>query len=273
MDLLKKGSDENVEMSFLEHLEALRWHLVRSVLVVFIIAIAAFIYKSFIFDVIVLGPKNPNFLTYRVLCKLSDKLGIDLCIEELGFELININLSGQFTMHMMVAFITGIIVAFPYLAWEIWRFIKPALKKGELVYARGMVFYISLLFAIGVLFGYYIIAPLSINFLGGYQVSNEVANNISLSSYIGTVTTLTLMAGLVFELPVFVYFLTKIGLINPQFLKSYRRHSVVVILILAALITPSPDIISQIIVAIPLLVLYEIGIYVSKMVVKKQDIV
>lgn len=271
MSVVKKISDSKSDMSFLDHLEALRWHLIRSVVVIFVIAILAFINKHFIFDVLVLGPKNPDFLTYKLLCKLSDYIGIDLCIKELTFNVININISGQFTMHMMVAFITGIIVGFPYIAWEIWRFVKPALKKGELKYARGMVFYISILFMLGVLFGYYIISPLSVNFLGGYQVSDQVSNQIALSSYISTVTTLTLMSGLVFELPVFIYFLTKIGIINPQFLKSYRRHSVVVILILAALITPSPDIISQIIVAIPLLLLYEIGIYVSKMVVKNQE--
>ncbi|MBT8195374.1 MAG: twin-arginine translocase subunit TatC [Bacteroidia bacterium] len=258
-------------MSFLDHLEALRWHLIRSVIVVVALAIVAFVKKTFVFDVLVLGPKNPDFLTYQWLCKLSDKTGIDLCIEEISFVVKNLAMAGSFTMHMWVAIVAGIIVGFPYIAWEIWRFIKPALKSSELKYARGMVFYISILFMIGVLFGYYIISPLSVNFLGGYTVSAEVPNEISLQSYVSTVATLTLMAGVVFELPVFVYFLTKIGLVNPPFLRAYRRHSIVVILIIAALITPSPDIISQIIVAIPLLLLYEVGIYVSKMVVKGQE--
>ena len=270
MGLLRKGTGDGDEMSFLDHLEELRWHLIRSVIMVIIFAVLAFINKSFVFDELVLAPKNPDFLTYKLLCQFSQKVGIDLCIEKISFVVKNLNMAGSFTMHMLVAFVTGIIVAFPYLTWEIWRFVKPALKQKELKYARGMVFYVSLLFVLGVLFGYYIISPLSINFLGGYTVSSEVPNEIALNSYVSTVTTLTLMAGLVFELPVLVYFLTKVGLITPQFLKSYRRHSIVVILILAAIITPSPDVISQIIVAIPLLFLYEIGIYVSKMVIKSQ---
>lgn len=264
-----KKSDPNAEMSFLEHLEALRWHLVRSVSVVLIISVAAFVNKSFIFDKIIFGPKNVDFPTYHALCWLSEKLSIDMCIRELPFTLINISMAGQFTVHMWVAFVTGFVVGFPYLLWELWRFIKPALTQKEKGYSSGIVFFTSLLFITGVLFGYYVISPMSINFLGSYQVSGEVKNQISLDSYISTVTILTFASGIVFELPIVVYFLSKIGLITPQFMRKYRKHAMVVNLIIAAVITPSPDITSQLLVAIPLFLLYEVSIYVSATVVKK----
>ncbi|MBP9083447.1 MAG: twin-arginine translocase subunit TatC, partial [Bacteroidia bacterium] len=194
-----------------------------------------------------------------------------MCIREVPFILINIDISGQFTTHIYTSFIAGFILGFPYLIWELWRFIKPALSKKELNYSRGIVFFSSLLFLSGVLFGYYIISPLSINFLGSYQISSMVANQITLSSFISTVTMLTLSSGVVFELPVVIYFLSKIGIVTPSFLRTYRRHAMVIILIIAALITPSPDISSQILVAIPLFILYEIGIGVSAMVLRNKE--
>lgn len=269
--IFKKSPDPNTEMSFLDHLEALRWHLVRSIAAVIIVAIAAFVRKDILFDQIIFAPKEPGFLSYKVLCRVSELINIDFCIREIGFELININISGQFTLHILVSMIAGMVLAFPYLLWELWRFIKPALKKSELKYTRGIVFFSSLLFGLGVLFGYYVITPLSVNFLGSYQVSESVTNQINLSSYIYTVSVLTLACGMVFELPIAIYFLSKIGLVTPRFLKVYRKHAIVLILILAAIITPSPDIISQIIVAIPLLFLYEISIYVSAIVNKKRN--
>lgn len=257
-------------MHFLDHLEALRWHLVRSAAAIVVFALIAFLNPQILFDKVILGAKDPGFLTYRLLCKLSDKFSIDLCITEVPFNLINIDISGQFTTHIYVAFIAGFVMAFPYFIWEIWRFIKPALSAKELNYSRGIVFFSSLLFISGVLFGYYVISPLSINFLGSYQISEQVSNQIGLSSFISTVTMLTLSAGLVFELPVVIYFLSKIGLVTPTFLKTYRRHSMVVILIVAAIITPSPDVTSQILVAIPLFLLYEVSILVSAMVLRNK---
>jgi sec-independent protein translocase protein TatC len=235
-----------------------------------VFALLAFVNKSILFDSIILGAKNPDFLTYRALCFLSEKVDIDFCIREVPFTLINIDMSGQFTTHIYVSFIAGFVMAFPYFLWEIWRFIKPALSAREISHSRGVVFFSSMLFLTGVSFGYFIISPLSVNFLGSYQISEQVANQISLSSFISTVTMLTLATGVVFELPIVIYFLSKLGLVTPVFLKLYRRHAMVVILIVAALITPSPDITSQIMVAIPLFLLYEIGIWVSAVVLKNK---
>ena len=258
--------DPNKEMSFLDHLEALRWHLVRSAIVIFVLAFVAFMNKEIIFDGIILAPKNKDFLTYKVLCFLSAKYNLDMCFDQINFSVINLDISGQFTTHMWIAFMSGFILAFPYFIWEIWRFIKPALSEKEISVSRGIVFFTTVLFILGLLFGYYVITPLSINFLGNYQISAEVQNTISLDSYINIVTVMSLSTGLVFELPMIIYFLSKIGIVTPQFLKTYRKHAMVVNLILAAVITPSPDVTSQLLVAIPLFGLYEVSIYVSRMV-------
>lgn len=269
---VKTEKEPKAEMSFLQHLEELRWHLVRSSAAIFIFALIAFFNKEFIFDKLILAPKNADFPTYKFLCMLGQKLNLDesMCIKELSFTLINIDMSGQFSTHMSVSLYAGLVLAFPYVIWELWRFIKPGLHNHERKYANGIVFFTSLLFFLGVLFGYYVITPMSVNFLGTYQVSSLVANQISLGSFISTVTTLTLMTGVVFELPILVYFLTKIGVLTPEFMRHYRRHAIVVLLIIAAIITP-PDVTSQILVCIPLLVLYEISIFVSAYVLKKQE--
>lgn len=253
------------EMSFLEHLEALRWHLMRSAIVIVVLACVWFFMKELLFDGILLAPKSPEFPTYKVLCRLSEKLGLgdELCVTVIPFSLIATDISSQFTTHMWLAFLAGLITGFPYLVWEIWRFIKPALHKHERQYARGIVFYVSFLFLFGIAFGYYVITPMTVNFLGTYQVSSEVQNMISLDSFISTVSTMTLLTGIVFELPVVVYFLTKIGILTAGFMREYRRHAVVVILILAAVITPTSDITTLLLVAIPLYILYELSIFVS----------
>lgn len=263
---------EEGEMSFLEHLEVLRWHLVRAVASIFIFGIIAFVSKSFIFDTVLLGPKSGDFWTYRMLCDLSERFGLSdlLCITEIPFELINISMAGQFTTHIIVSIITGFIVSFPYVVFELWRFIRPGLYEGERKYATGMVFYTSLLFILGVMFGYYIIAPLSVNFLGSYRVSELVVNQIDLNSYFSTIATLVLASGLVFELPVLIYFLTKIGVVTPESLRQYRKHAVVGVLILAAVITP-PDVTSQVLVFFPLMFLYEISILVSALVLRNEE--
>ena len=269
----KAKKSESAEMSFLDHLEELRWHLVRSVVVIFSLAIVFFANREFLFDTIILAPKDPGFFTYRMMCKLSHflNMGDALCMNGLEFSLINTTLSGQFTLHMWAAFVAGIVVGFPYLVWEAWRFIKPALTATEIGYSKGILFFVSILFSIGVLFGYYLIAPLSINFLGSYQVSSEVKNMIDMDSYISTITVITFASGLLFELPIVVYFLSSLGIISPAFMKRYRKHAVVVILILAAVITPSPDITSQLLVALPVYVLYELSIFVSAYVVNKKE--
>tara|TARA_B100000959_G_scaffold166121_1_gene173956 strand:+ start:1199 stop:2032 length:834 start_codon:yes stop_codon:yes gene_type:complete len=259
------------EMSFLEHLEVFRWHLVRSVVVILSFAILAFIFKGVVFDGILLAPKNPDFPTYRILCFFSKKLGMGdaLCMDELPFILMNINMSGQFSAHIMTSIIAGFVVAFPYVFWEIWRFIAPALYEKESSVARGVVFFSSTLFLFGVVFGYYVVSPLSVHFLGSYQVSSSVANQISLNSFISTVSTVCLANGIIFELPILVYFLTKVGLITPDFMRTYRKHALVLTLIFSAIITP-PDVASQVLVALPLMILYEISIKISARVLRKQ---
>ena len=255
-------------MTFLEHLEELRWHLIRAFIAIIVVAIAAFFFKEIIFDKIILAPKNPDFYTNRLLCKFGTKLHLpQLCINSKPLNIISIKMAGQFTTHITTSVIVGIIVAFPYIFWEMWRFIKPALYEKESRYTRGAVSISSILFLMGVLFGFFVIAPLSIHFLGSYHVSDQVVNQINLRSYIGTITSVTLAAGVTFELPILIYFLSKAGLVTPEFLKKYRKHALIVILALAAIITP-PDIFSMILVTLPLLILYEAGIIISRNVVK-----
>jgi len=258
------------DMSFLEHLEVLRWHLVRSAIVILLFTIIAFIFKGFIFDTLILAQKSSDFWTYRMFCKFSHLIGNGdaLCMSDMSFSLINITMSGQFTIHIVTSIIAGIVLAFPYILFEIWRFITPALKKGEKKNAIWLVITGSFLFMFGILFGYYFVSPLSVQFLGNYTVSGQVSNQITLQSFISTVTTVTLVCGLVFQLPLIVFFLSKFGILTPEFMKKYRKHAVVVTLVLSAIITP-PDISSQVLLTIPLLILYEVSIYVSKMVVKK----
>ncbi|MEC7646551.1 MAG: twin-arginine translocase subunit TatC [Bacteroidota bacterium] len=259
------------EMSFLDHLEIFRWHLIRSAIAVLVFSIIAFIFKDIVFDIILLGPKYADFPTYKVLCAISQYVGLDdaFCFLESPFSLMNISMSGQFSTHIIASIFAGFVVAFPYVFWEFWRFISPALHIHETKMVRGIVFFSSVLFLFGICFGYFLIVPLSINFLGSYQVSSTVANQISLTSFISTVTTVSFATGVIFELPIMVYFLTKIGLLTPDFMRIYRRHSIVVILILAAIITP-PDVTSQILVLLPLMILYEISIKISEKVIKNQ---
>jgi sec-independent protein translocase protein TatC len=259
------------EMSFLEHLEELRWRLVKSSVSILVFAVIAFLNKKFIFDVILFGPRSSSFITYKAFCKLSHEIGMGdkLCMGDVAISVQNIDMSGQFSTHIMVSVIGGIIIAFPFILYQMWAFLKPGLKQKERDSARGVVLYSSLLFFTGVLFGYFMIAPLSLQFLGSYRVSDEVISSIQLNSYISTLVSITLSTGLVFQLPILVFFLTKIGLITPEFLRQYRKHSLVAVLILAAIITP-PDITSQILVALPIMLLYELSIIISRRVIKKQ---
>ena len=274
LDQLKENHfTEEKEMSFFDHIDELRSHILRSVIAIFAMSILAFVNKHLLFDVILFGPKNIDFWTYRKMCDISYYLtGTDTyCIKEIGFTLSNITIMGQFTQHLFVSFVAGLVMAFPFIVFELWRFIKPALSKKEKNYASGLVFYVSILFFIGILFGYFFIAPVSINFLGSYRVSEAVTNEINLDSYISFVASMTLAAGLIFELPMLVYFLTKIGLMGSQWMRKYRKHAVVVILIVAAILTPSPDIASQLLMGIPLYALYELSIFVARGVEKNES--
>ena len=265
------AKNQQKDMSFLEHLEELRWHIVRCILFILVFAILAFIFNEIIFDRIIIAPKTPGFFTNRLLCLLGTKVNIKaLCINSVPFNIININMAGQFTTHIMVSIIAGFIIAFPYIFYEFWRFMRPAMYQKEKHYSKGAVFFSSLLFLLGILFGYFVIVPLSVHFLGSYQVSEEVVNQINLISYISTVASITLASGIIFELPILVYFLTKIGLVTPEFLKKYRKHSLIAVLALAAIITP-PDIFSQVLVCLPLLALYEIGIVISRKIKEKEQ--
>ena len=268
--MAKKGVDE---MSFLDHLEDLRWHLIRATLGVVIAATLAFIFKKFIFDVIIFGPTQMNFATYEGLCKMSQFLGIEdttFCADKFPFIIQNRTVAGQFSAHIWTSIYAGFIVAFPYVLYQLWSFISPGLNPNERKNSRGFIIVASLLFFLGVLFGYYIITPLSINFLANYQISEQISNEFDISSVIAIVRSSSLASGFVFELPIIIYFLTKVGLVTPQFLKKYRKYALVIVLILSAIITP-PDVASQVIVAIPILILYQVSIYISSIVVKNQN--
>jgi sec-independent protein translocase protein TatC len=275
----KLGRKGEAEMSFLEHLEELRWHIIRSLIAIVIFMIVAFVFKQVLFDTILLAPSKPEFITNRSLCHLGHFLhdkGIarnpeTLCINKANqFKLISIKMSGQITTHIIVALVAGIILAFPFVIREFWAFFRPALHSNEAKHARGAVLSSTLLFFTGVLFGYFMLAPLSIHFLTSYQVSPDVENQINIRSYIGTLTSVCLATGLVFELPIIAFFLTKIGIITPAFMRKYRKHSIVVIFIVAAIITP-PDVFSQTLVAIPLLLLYEVSIFISAGVMRSKE--
>jgi len=267
--MAKKQVDE---MSFLDHLEDLRWHLIRATLGVLVAATLAFIFKNFIFDVIIFGPTRMNFPTYEGLCQMSKLIGMDdttFCAEKFPFVIQNRTVAGQFSAHIWTSIYAGFIVGFPYVLYQLWSFVSPGLKNNERKNSRGFIVVASLLFFIGVLFGYYIITPLSINFLANYTISEQILNEFDVSSVIAIVRSSAIASGLVFELPILIYFLTKAGLVTPQFLKKYRKFALVIVLILSAVITP-PDIASQVIVAIPILILYQVSIYISAIVVRNQ---
>ena len=270
MALDQYQDEEEGGMSFLDHLEALRWHLLRSVTAVLIFTVVAFIAKDFVFGVLILGPSKVDFLTYRVLCDIGNYFGIPaLCINDLPFTIQSRQMTGQFSMHMTSSMVVGLIAAFPYLFYEVWRFISPGLYAKERNAARGAVFFVSFLFLSGALFGYYVLTPMSINFLANYQLDPSIANEFDITSYVSTLSMLVLASAIMFQLPVVVYFLSMSGLVTSKMLKSYRRHSIVVILIVSAIITP-PDVISQLLIAMPILVLYELGILIAKRLEKQR---
>ena len=272
LDQIDVDKAEEKNMSFLDHIEELRWHIVRSVIAILLGAIVCFIFGTFIFDEIIFGPVNKDFWTYRQICSLSHLIydSDKLCFRDLYFKTQNISLSGQLIQHLVVAIIGGIIMAFPIILYEIWRFVRPALQDTERKKTTGIVLVSSFLFFVGVLFGYFGLTPLSVNFLFNYSVSSKIVNNVTLESYISFVTMMTLATGLVFELPLMIYFLARLGLVTPALLRKYRKHSLIVTLVLAAVITP-PDVASQVLMSIPIYILYEIGILVADRVEKGKN--
>jgi len=270
--LNKPGNNqsEEAEMGFLEHLEELRWHIIRSVAWIMLFAVIAFMNKSFVFGTLLFGPKNQDFFSYRMLCKFSNSIGMgdQLCMVPIKFNLSAIEFGELFTSHLKVSFFVGFAAAFPFVLWEFWKFIKPGLYQKEQKAARGFVFVCSILFIIGACFGYFVIAPFAVTFLAGYEIQGVIPQ-AALSSYANYMVMFTIPVGLVFELPILIYFLSKIGLVTPEFMKTYRRQAFVLILIAAAIITP-PDVITQFLVGIPLFILYEMSIYISAQVVKNQ---
>ena len=266
-------------MSFFGHLEALRWHLIRAAIAVIIFMIIAFVKYNWIFANVIMAPAHPDFWAYRVMCGMGDLMqrllpsfftAKDFCVTSLNVNLINTEMAGQFTLQINSSLMIGLVLGIPYLFWELWRFIKPALHDKERKAASGFVFYASFLFALGVMFGYFIITPLSIRFLAGYTVSDTIQNLFSIDSYISSVATLTLATGVVFQLPILVYIVASLGFLTPKLMRSSRRYAIVIILIIAAIVTPTPDALTMTVVAIPLLILYELSIFVAVLVEKRK---
>ncbi|HEY9534602.1 MAG TPA: twin-arginine translocase subunit TatC [Mucilaginibacter sp.] len=261
-----KGKSLEAEMSFFDHLEALRWHLIRAAIAIVVFALVAFLNYHYIFNTYIMGPFRPDFWTYRMMCKLGE----GFCITKFNATIINTEVAGQFMLQINSSVLIGIILSIPYILWEIWRFIKPALLEKERKAASGFVFYASMLFLLGVLFGYYVIAPESIAFLANYEVSDTIRNEFTVSSYLSMVATITLIIGIVFELPIVIYILASIGILTGTFMKRTRRYAIVILLIVGAIISPSPDFLTTMIATLPLFVLYEVGIVVASVVEKRR---
>jgi sec-independent protein translocase protein TatC len=269
-----KGKSLESEMSFFDHIDVLRKHLIRAVGVIALFTAGAFYYTDFIFNEIIMGPKNPQFWTYRMMCKLVEKypsIGEDFCITKIDAKIINTEMAGQFTLQLNSCVMVGIILGIPYLLFELWLFIKPALHDAERKSASGFVMFASFLFFTGIMFGYFIICPLSVNFLTNFTVSPDIQNTFTIDSYLSSVMTLTLGSGVIFQLPVIIFILSKMGIMTPAFMRASRRYSTVLILIVAAVVTPTADPYTMLIVALPLFMLYELSIYISANIEKKKN--
>ncbi|MBN2681788.1 MAG: twin-arginine translocase subunit TatC [Bacteroidales bacterium] len=269
-DLNTKSSGSKTEMTFFEHLDVLRKYIMRIAIAVVLFTILAFIFKEIIFDILILGPRRPDFPTNIILCNLGNLWNIpELCINQISFNIINTELAGQFRLHLSTSLTVGIILSVPYALWQIWLFVKPGLSKKEISKFKGFIFFSSFLFFTGVAFGYFIISPLTINFLINYETSSQITNLIDIHSYITTITAIVLASGVIFELPVLIFLLANLGVVGPGFLKKYRKHSIIIFFILAAIITP-PDVFSQVLVALPLMGLYEYGIRITSRIEKRR---
>ena len=267
----KKKETAAAEMSFLGHLEALRWHLVRSAAVIVILGVTIFCLPEIFVDTILLGPLDQNFISYRALCALGQKIGVGdvMCMTVKPVNLQTLGIAEQFFTHMGFAFFGGLILAFPFILWELWKFVRPALKDKELGPVKVFVVIATFLFLFGIAFGYFLMFPMSYNFLINYKMSSKIVTNQTLDDYTSFIYTLTLVSGIIFEMPILVYFLTRLTLITPAFMRKYRKHAVVVILIAAAIITPSPDVTSQMVVAVPMYLLYEVSVFISGWTIRK----
>ncbi|RZK49769.1 MAG: twin-arginine translocase subunit TatC [Pedobacter sp.] len=269
-----KGKNLEAEMSFFDHIEVLRKHLLRALLVITIMTVGTFYFSDFIWHQIIMAPKEPSFWTYRMMCKLVELypslIGSEFCISSIEAKIINTEMAGQFTLLMNSSIIAGIMLGIPYILFEIWLFIKPALHENERKSARGFVLFASILFALGVMFGYYIVTPLSVNFLINFTVSPDIENTFTISSYLSTILTLTIGSGIIFQLPVVIYILSKLGIMTPKFMRQNRRYALVLTLIVAAVVTPTSDPYTMLIVAFPLFLLYELSIFISANIEKKR---
>ena len=273
LDFIKKrNKDPKAEMSFIDHLEDLRWHVIRSVIAILIGAIVVFIYAKDIVDKILFAPADNSFVTYKWLCDLSHSLGLGdmVCLAGVNAEFQSNTMTGQFISTFTIAFVGGFIVAFPYVFWEFWKFLKPALSPKELKRTRGVIFWVSLLFFSGVLFGYYILTPFMINFYFSYTLSDKIINLPNFSDYIENLIYTTVGVGILFQMPLLVMILERIGIVTAKFLRKYRRHAFIVILLAAAIITPSTDPFSLTIVTIPLYLLFEASIIIASRINKSQ---
>lgn len=257
-------------MSFIDHLEELRTRVFRSVLAIAVGAIIVAVYNDFFVKKVLMGPTHADFPTYAWLCKFGRHFGLGdaMCMEEMSIKMQSTTVSGQFSMFFTVILIGGLIIAFPYIFFEFWNFLKPALTKKELSRTRGAIFWVSLLFFMGVAFGYFVIAPYTVNFFANFQLDATIVNQWTITSYIDTLVPLILGTGLAFQLPLVMYFLAKVGIVTPTYLKKVRKYAIVIIIIIAGVITP-PDVISQVIVSVPLLLLYEISIWLSARVARQ----
>ena len=262
-----RHNDPNT-MTFGEHLEELRKMLFRILAFVSVFAIVIFCFKDWTFKML-MAPSQWDFITYRYIERFLHWLGSDFTFNEYHVNLIATELSSQFMTHVTAALLLGFLAASPYVLWELFRFITPALYENERRYSVRIAIIVYVLFVVGVLMSYFILFPISFRFLGTYSVTEMVESNITLSSYIGTFTTLTLIMGLVFQLPVIAYFLGKIGAVQSSFLKRYRKHALVIIMVVAAIITP-PDLMTLVLVTIPLYLLFEVSIKVLKRTEKKK---
>jgi sec-independent protein translocase protein TatC len=268
----RNKNDERAEMSFIDHLDVLRGHLFRSVMAIAIGAVVAGIYNKFIVKNILLGPTHDDFPTYGVICRIgkSLRLGNALCMQGIGIKLQSTVVAGQFSMWFTVILVSGLILAFPYVFLQFWRFIRPALTKKELHRTRGVIFWVSFLFFTGVLFGYFVVTPYALNFFFHFQLDEIVQNIWTINSYIDMILPLVLGSGLAFQLPLVIYFLAKIGVVTAAYLTKMVKYAVVIIFIVAGVITPGPDVVSQMAVAIPLLILYFISILLARRVDKQK---
>lgn len=266
--MFKKGNADNpeAEMGFFDHVETLRWHIIRSAIAVVLCASLVGIFYDFVFDKIILGITSKDFPTYKVMCKVGEALNLkeSICIEnDIPIQLQNTSMFGQITLLFQYSLIIGFVLAFPYIIFELWRFVAPALSEKQQKKTSQIILACSSFFFVGVAFCYFIIIPFSVNFAVNFSISSKIKNNFTIENYIDFFTVMLLAIGAVFELPMVVYFLSKLGILGAKTMRNVRRYAIVVILIIAGVITPSPDIFTQALVAVPIYLLYELSIFIA----------